>query len=500
MFKKSLFLSWKLFIIFLYNQGVGKGVEALRIKQRLFLYNTLSVLAALVIMLAVNWSVIHWIADFYRQQEIPAADEHSTQVQELLSGWNSADQDWSELNRRLQELDYRLIVEGEGHVAYSSLEQFQEALYFRIHESASWPDTGTITVQNEGLLMIGRRCGTYTLVAMDMPHGPKMFGQQRMRTEATFLSLLVAGFVTISVTILVSLLFSRRQIKRIMRPVNALTDAARRVEAGDLSSPVDYQGKDEFSTVCAAFDHMQRHLLREREKNMAYERARTDLVAGISHDLRTPLTSVKGYIKGLRDGVANTPEKQAQYLDIAYRRSCDMERLLQRLFYFSKMETGNLPLSLIPTDLGGFAEKFAEETREELEPLGGRVSFRAEGGPHPVQLDEEQMYRVLINLKENALRYAGVQPLVLTLDVRREGERVCLRFADNGHGVPEEQLPRLFEQFWRGDQARGTGSGEGSGLGLYIVKYIVEAHGGTVRVKNDRGLAFEIALPCWKEH
>ena len=218
-------------------------------------------------------------------------------------------------------------------------------------------------------------------------------------------------------------------------------------------------------------------------------------MAGISHDLRTPLTSVKGYLKGMRDGVANTPEKRTQYLDIAYRKACDMERLLQRLFYFSKLETGNLPLFLSSADLGEFVEQFAQETGQELAPAGGQVAFRCTAGPCPVRIDPEQMLRVLTNLKENAVRYAGAQPLVLTLTVWRQPERACIRFADNGHGVPEEQLPHLFEQFWRGDQARSSQGGEGSGLGLYIVKYIVEAHGGTVRARNDNGLVFELALP-----
>ena len=110
---------------------------------------------------------------------------------------------------------------------------------------------------------------------------------------------------------------------------------------------------------------MRRHLLEEQKKNARYEQARTDLVSGISHDLRTPLTSVKGYLKGMRDGVANTPEKREQYLDVAYRKACEMERLLQRLFYFSKLETGNLPLFLSDADLGDFVAQFVREARQE---------------------------------------------------------------------------------------------------------------------------------------
>ncbi len=338
-----------------------------------------------------------------------------------------------------------------------------------------------------------------TLIAMPQPVMPEVLGRPRPQTEAVVLSLFLSGLVVIGMIVLLSLLLARTQIRRIMRPVNALTQAARRVEAGDLSTPVGYGGQDEFSAVCAAFDHMQEHLRQEREKSASYEKARTDLVAGISHDLRTPLTSVKGYIKGMRDGVANTPEKREQYLDVAYRKACDMERLLQRLFYFSRMETGNLPLNLVSTDLGEFVARFARETQEELAETGGKVVLRGAPAAHPVRMDREQMYRVLTNLKENALRYAGAEELVLTLTVWRQGDRECLRFADNGRGVSPEQLPHLFEQFWRGDSARSSKGGEGSGLGLYIVQYIVQAHGGTVQAKNDGGLVIELALPCEEE-
>ena len=176
-----------------------------------------------------------------------------------------------------------------------------------------------------------------------------------------------------------------------------------------------------------------------------------------------------------------------------------MDILLQRLFYFSKMETGNLPLFPERADLGSFVRRFAEDVQGELEAKGGHILVQGAPTPHPVRIDTEQIYRVLTNLTDNALRYAGTTPLELTLTIWRERDTERLRFADNGAGVPEEQLSHLFEQFWRGDQARGSRGGEGSGLGLYIVKYIVEAHGGTIAARNDHGLVFEIALPCEEE-
>ena len=465
-------------------------------KRRIFLFHMVTLMLSLLILLAVSGGVLHLVFRAYQDQSVPAADSRSDQAQAVLENWPEDDRSWWELDRQLGELDYQLVVERDHNPIYSSLDGFQEELYSRISPDASWPESGTLSLQDQGIYIVGRRCGDVILVAMMEPRVPEMFGRPRPQNEAVVLAVIVSGLAAIGVIGMISAVFTRYQVRQILRPVNALVRAAKRVEEGDLSTPVAYRETDEFSGVCAAFDHMQQHLLEEREKNAHYEQARTDLVAGISHDLRTPLTSVKGYLKGMQDGVANTPQKRELYLDIAYRKACQMERLLQRLFYFSKLETGSLPLFLSNADLGVFVAQFAEEVKQELAPSGGRVILRGAPAPHPVRIDPEQMLRVLNNLKDNAVRYAGADPLVLTLTVWRQRDRECIRFADNGRRVPEEHLPHLFEQFWRGDEARSSQGGEGSGLGLYIVKYIIEAHGGTIQAKNDHGLVFELALPC----
>lgn len=402
----------------------------MRIRRHLFFYNTISVLVALVAMLAVNGAATHAIGRYYQRQ---------------------------------------------------AEEMFQELPPDRR------PEEGTLWVQRgkDGLEMIG---------TVPQPR-PWEAGRRRPQSEVLTISLLLSGGTAIVVILLLNTLFTRYQLKKLLQPMDALARAAGRVEAGDYTQAIDYQGRDEFAPVCAAFNRMQEHLLEEQEKSAAYERSRTELVAGISHDLRTPLTSVKGYIKGLRDGVAQTPERQRQYLDVAYRKACDMEALLQRLFYFSRLETGNLPLFREEADLGGFVGRFAAEAGPEVEQADGKIELTVSPGPHPVSIDPEQLYRVLNNLKDNALRYAGAEGLTISLAVENAGEWERVRFADNGRGVPEEALPRLFEQFWRADQARSSRNGEGTGLGLYIAKYIVEAHGGTIRAENSGGLAFTILLP-----
>ena len=464
-------------------------------KRRIFLYNAVVVTIALIGLLLVSGLVIRRVSDYYMQRP-PVVDGSAEQVQALLTDWIGSPTSWKDLDRQLRELDYALHVSLNGGEIYSSLSPIQSDLLRQLPPGNLWPTGEPAAVWMGSALVVAVRSGPYDILTMSEPDIPKFFGRQRLQTEAILLSVLIIGATAIVAIVLLSMLSTHFQLKHILRPVNALTDAARRIEAGDYSQGVGYDGKDEFTSVCAAFEHMQRHLLLEREKNAAYEKARTDLVAGISHDLRTPLTSVKGYLKGLRDGVANTPEKQRQYLDIAYRKACDMDVLLQRLFYFSKLETGNLPLSPVSADLWRFVEGFVRDSAGELEQRGGAIRLKGVPTPHPVRIDTEQMYRVLTNLTENALRYAGSEALVLTLTLWRERDREHLRFADNGRGVPDEDLPHLFEQFWRGDQSRGGQSGEGSGLGLYIVKYIVEAHGGTITARNDGGLVFELALPC----
>ena len=402
----------------------------MRIRRHLFFYNTVSVLVALVVMLAVNSAATHTIGRYYQRQ-----------AQEM----------------------------------------------FRALPPDRRPEEGTIRIQlDEDMIEL------MAVTVLARPAGP---GRPRPWMETMTLSLFLSGGAAIVVILLLNTLFTRYQLKKLLQPVDALARAAGRIETGDFTQAIDYQGRDEFAPVCAAFNRMQEHLLAEQEKSAAYERARTDLVAGISHDLRTPLTSVKGYIKGLRDGVAQTPERQRQYLEVAYRKACDMDVLLQRLFYFSRMETGNLPLFREEADLGEFVARFAAEIRPELEQAGGEITLELSAGPHPASFDPEQMYRVLSNLKDNALRYSGADRPVLSLTVERQGERTCIRFADNGQGVPEADLPRLFDQFWRADQARSSRNGEGSGLGLYIARYIVEAHGGTIAARNENGLVFEISLP-----
>lgn len=301
------------------------------------------------------------------------------------------------------------------------------------------------------------------------------------------------GVLCMAVLLIVSQLFTKNLTDHIMDPLSRLEKGAERIQNHDLSEDISYQGELEFERVCGAFNTMQKHILTEREKNRKYERARADMITGISHDLRTPLTAVRGTIKGLLDGVAATPEKQKKFLEAAFRRTGEMDTLLNQLFYLSRLETGNLPISPQTVRLRDFIESYVRAKQEFLERGSEELLFEHDGSAAEVSVDPEQLGRVFENLLENSRKYGETRPLTMkiTLAENKKGARIC--FSDNGTGVPEGKMPYLFEEFYRGDEARNRK--EGNGLGLYIVKCLIETMGGTVWAESGNGFAVYLELP-----
>ena len=326
---------------------------------------------------------------------------------------------------------------------------------------------------------------------MDKPAFEKFVMDWTIERGGFLLFLALDGALCVLVLVLTGQVFTKNLSRHIMEPLDALQEGAKRVQENNLTQEILYQGDAEFETVCRSFNEMQSHILAEQEKNRKYEKARTEMIAGISHDLRTPLTAIRGSLKGILDGVAASPEQQERFLQAAYRRTGEMETLLNQLFYFSKLETGNMPLSLRRIEIAAFLEGYvqAEQTEEiRLDTQGIRAEVLA---------DTEQLRRVLDNLLENSRKYSEKTPLAIRITLSGTETGICIRFQDNGVGVAEEQLPHVFEEFYRADVSRNKK--EGNGLGLYIVKSLITQMNGTVSAENADGFAVCIELPTVKE-
>lgn len=304
---------------------------------------------------------------------------------------------------------------------------------------------------------------------------------------------LADGVLCIAVLVIMSQIFTGNLVKHIMEPLDELAAGAKRIRENDLTEDINYSGDIEFENVCDTFNKMQKHILREQEKNRKYEKARTDMIAGISHDLRTPLTAIRGTIKGLMDGIASTPEKQDRFLEIAYRRTGEMDLLLNQLFYLSKIETGNMPITLRKIEISSFIKNYVQAKQGLMEAEKEELVEETKEITAEVAVDPEQLQRIFDNLLENSRKYGEKVPLKMKIDLRKMPGGILIRFSDNGVGVPENKLPYVFDEFYRVDESRNKK--EGNGLGLYIVKYLIEAMGGTVRAENEDGFVVSLELP-----
>lgn len=325
-----------------------------------------------------------------------------------------------------------------------------------------------------------------------LEEGVHTFLQQSFTTLVAALLLAGAGAVTVS--LILAGVFTRRMNRMVMEPLEELGKGALRIQSGNLKEEITYQGEEEFENLCRTFNSMQAKILENQEQKIRDERARTDMVTGISHDLRTPLTSIQGYIKGVLDGVADTPEKQKSYLETAYESTEEMNVLLQKLFDFSRMESGQMPFHMVNVNLGEFVDSWASGKEAVLEKEDVHIRLEREQEEMPeVPLDVEQVRRILENLLENSLKYAGVRPLYLDTRIRSRGDGSAeLVWKDNGQGVPEEKLEQIFERFYRCDESRNQ---KGSGVGLYVVRYIMERHQGEIRAENEQGLKLTLLFP-----
>ena len=233
-------------------------------------------------------------------------------------------------------------------------------------------------------------------------------------------------------------------------------------------------------------------------KQQRQEQSRKELLAGISHDIRSPLTSIQAYVEGLIDGVAKTPEAQKRYLSVIKMKAEDLDHMVSQLFLFSKMELGDYPNNACPLRLEEKVEALASEAKAEYEEKGLRIETNLT--PATVVADPVQFDRVIANIMENSLKYKERETGILRISIIKSETSCTLSFDDDGPGVSEESLPHLFEVFYRSDPARQNPQ-KGSGLGLAIAERIVMQAGGSIQAKKGElgGLRIEISLPCEEE-
>lgn len=276
----------------------------------------------------------------------------------------------------------------------------------------------------------------------------------------------------------------------ILLPLNALKRATRQLQEGNLDySLQDNISDDEIGQLCADFEEMRMHLKKEIEVRIQYEQELKELISNISHDIKTPLTAIKGYAEGLLDGVADTPERREKYVRTIYAKASDMTTLVDELSFYTKIDTNNIPYHFEKVRVNDYFRDCVEDNAAELELVNVTMTYES-NVMEDVQVlgDREQLHRVMSNLIGNAVKYRGEKEQGhIAVRLKEDEKMVWVEVEDNGQGIPPAALPNVFERFFRADASRNSKQG-GSGLGLAIAKKIIEEHGGTIRAESEPGM------------
>jgi signal transduction histidine kinase len=277
-----------------------------------------------------------------------------------------------------------------------------------------------------------------------------------------------------------------------IKPLYALKGAAEQIKEGNLDHGLTLGRKDEFGQVGAAFEEMRVRLKQSIGLQLQYEENRKELLSNISHDLKTPITAIKGCVEGLLDGIADTPEKRDSYLRMIGRKAEDMDREIDELFLFSKLDLKRVPFHFERLELASYLGDHEEELRLQPKSADVIISYERESARNVyVQADREKLHRVIQNIVDNSMKYLDKKTKRIDIVLSETPGEAVVRIRDNGAGIDPEALPHIFDRFYRADQSR-SGSSGGSGLGLAIVKQIVEEHGGRVWAESVPGAGTSI--------
>lgn len=336
---------------------------------------------------------------------------------------------------------------------------------------------------------------TIAIRALGLPFEEDGYTLWQNLKALAFVAILVVGGAMVAIIVITGSILTKKLYQSILGPMRQLQKATAQIGHGELDAPLPEQESEEFAALFRDFDAMRRQLEEGRAREQQYERNRKELLAGMAHDLSTPLTAIKGYTNGLLDGIAATPEKKEKYLSTIYSSACNMEHLVDSLFLFSKLDLGKVPFHLEPTDLGQYLSTWGENRRNYMESEGLALALTIPQGRFPVLLDPTEFGRVLENLLQNSVKYKKPEGGQVALALAEVGDTVHLTFADTGKGIPPGEAEHIFEGFYRLDQARGAQ--KGSGLGLAIAREIIRGHGGAITAEGapNAGLTVTITLP-----
>ncbi len=384
------------------------------------------------------------------------------------------------INERLKVYNSYLVIKSEDIITYVG----NAELYNQLDKSALVPEEGTSGYSDFGMYVSGAKPMLIKRLDFECTNGEKStafiiidVSQSIPEAEAyvTALTLIIIIMIVVTGILIVLLLW-----RRVLYPLKKLQESLERLLEGDYTTEIGSMGTVEVYQFAEKLDDVRLDLKTREDAYHAQEKETNEMISNISHDLKTPITSIKGYAEGLVDGIADTQERREKYCKTILTKSNQLDSLIGELSLYSQVNRKHMMYKFINLNIKSYFDDCAEELAIDLENRGVEFIYQNYvNDSMNIEADSQHLTRVIQNIVNNSLKYVLRDRPIISLRVTDEDGGIIIRIVDNGQGIPEDDIEHIFDRFYRSDQSRNSDTG-GSGIGLAIVKEIVEAHGGRV--------------------
>ncbi|GAF65179.1 hypothetical protein BTS2_2077 [Bacillus sp. TS-2] len=396
----------------------------------------------------------------------------------------------------LEHRQVKIIVRRDGHIVGSSSPEVSALLnQLPAHRLASNQES----MNHQGHLGEGDQSWLFTGTDFyfdDDSEGSLYFAIDVEPVDSfltNIIPIVVAGFIV--AFLLTNALITYVISKHLIQPLKKLHVSAGEIAKGNLEKQTDIVRRDEIGDLARAFEEMRLQLKKSIEIQNKYEVNRKELINNISHDLKTPITSIKGHVQGIIDGVAKDQNKLEKYVQVIHVKASEMDQLVDELLLFSKLDLNSIPFHFEHVNVYDYMIDIADNFQDQYEDITFQKDLQINPKTH-IHADRNQLYKVFSNLIANSIKFMNKENKKITLSASIKNEAVTISVSDNGQGIHQQDLPFIFDRFYRAEASRGSDQG-GSGIGLAIVKQIIDAHQGSLGVesKMDKGTTIYFTIP-----
>ncbi len=395
------------------------------------------------------------------------------------------------MNETLREKYTYLIVRRGGQIIYSGGNGEEQDLYFRLpdYEDGASESEGSIYLDGDTQHLVKQMNFRYGNGDEGSVFIVSSFRDYLPEVRSMMWEIFLSGVMILLFTGMVLIAWVYQSI---LKPLGQLQKATEEIKNGNLDFTMEIDTDDEIGQICQDFEEMRIRLKESTEEKMQNDDESRELLRNLSHDLKTPVTAIKGYAEGILDGVASSPEKLDKYIRTIYNKANDMDRLVDELTFYAKIDTNRIPYNFAKINVAEYFADCVEEVGLDLDANNIELGyFNYVDEDVTIIADAEQMKRVINNIISNSVKYLDKKKGIINIRIKDVGDFIQVEIEDNGRGISARDLPNIFDRFYRTDASRNSSKG-GSGIGLSIVRKIIEDHGGKIWATSKEGIGTEI--------